>query len=146
MRTNGGGGNAWRAKNKDRVRELQRAWRDNNKDRVAELSRRWRSKNPEAAKIVSRREKLKRQYGITPEQYQAMLTAQGGGCGICGVTGTESSRALCVDHDHATAKVRGLLCSDCNVALGRFKDNVASLLAAERYLQFHKKLKLLHGT
>jgi hypothetical protein len=73
-----------------------------------------------------------RSYGITVEDYDQMLESQGGGCYICGVG--PSSRALDIDHDHRTGKVRGLLCSNHNRALGLLGDDPDLLLAAHTYL------------
>lgn len=53
--------------------------------------------------------------GVTDEEYARMLAAQGGGCAICGAK--PKTRRLHVDHDHASGKVRGLLCHRCNRAL-----------------------------
>jgi len=75
-----------------------------------------------------------------PGQFQALLQSQQGKCAICGVTeGHRSCRGdvcrLAVDHDHRAGKVRGLLCNNCNRGLGRFKDSIANLKAAVRYLE-----------
>jgi hypothetical protein len=59
--------------------------------------------------------KRAKQLGVSDEDYAAMLEAQGGGCAICGAK--PKTRRLHVDHDHATGKVRGLLCHRCNRAL-----------------------------
>jgi len=64
-------------------------------------------------KALARKNALKRRYGITPEQYDLMLERQGGGCAICGRL-PKPGRRLAVDHDHATKRVRGLLCFQCN--------------------------------
>lgn len=74
-----------------------------------------------------------RSYGITVEEYDAMLSSQGGGCYICGGQ-TDSKRALDIDHDHRTGKVRGLLCSNHNRALGLLGDDPELLLTAHEYL------------
>lgn len=76
--------------------------------------------------------RLRRAYGITIEQYDAMLEAQGGVCAICGADPGE--RTLAVDHNHADGRVRGLLCDNCNNGLGRFQDDPELLLAAAQYL------------
>jgi hypothetical protein len=68
--------------------------------------------NPEKTKQWSRRVVLKRRYGITPEQYDALFIKQGGHCAIC--PSVPKTRRLHVDHDHTTKKVRGLLCYRCN--------------------------------
>lgn len=56
-----------------------------------------------------------RQLGVTDDEYERLLAAQGGGCAICG--STPKTRRLHVDHDHRTGRVRGLLCMRCNRAL-----------------------------
>lgn len=63
-----------------------------------------------------------------------MLAAQGGTCAICGKE-CDIHRNLAVDHDHESGKVRGLLCQNCNVGLGHFKDNPALLQQAIDYLR-----------
>jgi hypothetical protein len=78
---------------------------------------------------------LKRAYGLTVEGYFAILSAQGGGCAICGKTSEEQGRKLAVDHCHATGKVRGILCDPCNQGLGSYRDNVTLLRRAIEYLE-----------
>lgn len=73
-------------------------------------------------------------YKITEEQYQQMLADQGNACGIC-KTSFEDGIKVCVDHCHDKKHVRGLLCNDCNVGLGRFKDDPELLEAARLFLQ-----------
>jgi len=75
---------------------------------------------------------LRRRYGITAEEADAMLVEQGGLCAIC-----MAAPAVHVDHDHATGKVRALLCFNCNGGLGQFKDDPAVLRAAADYVRFH---------
>lgn len=74
-------------------------------------------------------------YGMTEEEYKARFTAQNGVCKICGV-GCDN---LCVDHCHATGKVRELLCSSCNLLLGNAQDNPNILASAILYLKAHGK-------
>lgn len=84
------------------------------------------------------RSKLKKRYGITPEQYEALLAAQNGQCAICGSKPKDGSNGkrlrLCLDHSHENGMVRGLLCNACNAGLGHFADNPDNLAAAIRYL------------
>jgi hypothetical protein len=75
---------------------------------------------------------LRRRYGITAEEADALLEGQGGVCAICKV-----APAGHVDHDHATGAVRALLCFNCNGGLGQFKDDPLLLHAAAYYVQFH---------
>jgi hypothetical protein len=76
--------------------------------------------------------KRAKQLGVDDDEYERMLEAQGGGCAICGAK--PKTRRLHVDHDHATGKVRGLLCHRCNRALPMWVD-VVWLLKAIRYLE-----------
>lgn len=72
---------------------------------------------------------LRRRYGITAEYADRMLAEQGGLCAIC-----REAPAGHVDHDHATERVRGLLCFNCNQALGNFRDRRDLMLRAAMYL------------
>lgn len=72
-------------------------------------------------------------YGITREEYFALKEAQHGCCAICGRE--PKTRRLAVDHDHATGKVRGLLCAACNMGLGAYRDDIAMLRRAIAYLE-----------
>lgn len=74
---------------------------------------------------------LRQKYGINAQAYDAMLASQGGACAICHEV---SEQRLAVDHCHVTRKVRGLLCSRCNVGLGMFQDNSQRMRAAIQYL------------
>ena len=79
----------------------------------------------EAKKVVSRNAKLRRDYGISLDEYNVMLAEQDGRCAICGKTPEENTviaKALAVDHNHDTNVVRGLLCANCNVAVGFIED------------------------
>ena len=84
-------------------------------------------------KEKTRERQLKRLYGLTLLQYNQMLEKQYGRCKICGKT--EERKSLHVDHDHETGRVRGLLCDDCNKALGFFHDDLALLYNAVDYLE-----------
>jgi Recombination endonuclease VII len=79
-----------------------------------------------------RQYRLKWAYGITPADYDRMLRAQGGVCGICK---RPSEFGLRVDHCHTTGRVRGLLCTQCNPGVGYFDDDPARLRAAAAYLE-----------
>jgi len=81
---------------------------------------------------AQRRRQRIQAYGITVDQYNAMYKAQEGGCYICGEP--EIGKALSIDHDHVSGKVRGLLCSNHNRALGLLKDDPDLLLKAHEYL------------
>lgn len=75
--------------------------------------------------------------GVSVDDYEKMHRSQGGLCAICGKPG-DGRKSLAVDHCHTSGKVRGLLCLNCNTALGHFKDNPVLLLKAALYLEHHK--------
>jgi hypothetical protein len=79
---------------------------------------------------------LKSKYRISLDDYNSMLASQDSKCAICSTSepGKYHGR-LCVDHDHITGAVRGLLCHNCNTALGHFRDSIPNLLKAVSYLQ-----------
>jgi hypothetical protein len=79
--------------------------------------------------------RLKHQYGLTPEQYQEKADEQQNKCFICGVEAGYNGKPLYVDHCHSSGKIRKLLCQHCNSGLGMFKDNPKLLLKAAEYLK-----------
>lgn len=78
-----------------------------------------------------------RKYGMDRAAFDDLLAGQGGACALCASTqkGFNSGVGLHIDHCHETGRVRGLLCGDCNTALGRFGDNPALLRRAAEYLE-----------
>lgn len=78
----------------------------------------------------SQQQRKKREYGLTPEDEVEMRESQDGACAIC-----ERDVALCIDHNHITDVIRGLLCYKCNTALGHFNDNPYLLRKATAYLE-----------
>lgn len=92
--------------------------------------------SPEAQREKWRNEQLKKRWGLTVEQFESMVAAQGGVCRICQrPEKSEYKRRLSVDHDHLTGEIRGLLCHMCNTGIGKFEDNPALLVAAAAYLK-----------
>jgi hypothetical protein len=114
---------AWRDANIERHREMNRAWRDANRDRI-------------------RSTHLAKKYGLTVEQYEAMIAGQGGVCAVCRQPPRPEHRGgmLHVDHDHETGVVRGALCASCNLLLGLAGDAVEVLRGAIEYLLQHQDL------
>ena len=105
----------------------------------------WSTKpgNKEKRSQLIRNWKLENRFGITLEEYNKRLLTQNGVCEICGNFETELSNAgkiknLSVDHNHSTNKVRGLLCSNCNVALGLMKEDELRLQRMIDYIRKHK--------
>ena len=104
---------------KEEIRAKNDAWREANKERVASRVYEW---------------KLENVYGITREQYDAILEAQSGRCALCFADEPGGSGKWHVDHCHDGGGVRGLLCLRCNVGLGNFRDDPDLLWSAIEYL------------
>ena len=101
-------------------------------------NRAFRRKNPGryAGTNYVRNVNLKTNYGITVDEWQELLEAQGNVCAICGTypeLGNYKNR-WATDHDHETGKVRGILCHGCNRGIGLMQDDPQVLLAAAQYL------------
>ena len=111
--------------------ERAKAWRANNPERERATKAAYIAAGRK--KAVDRRYHLMRKYGITPEEYDAQLAKQDGRCGICRRLPTPGI-SLHVDHDHATGRIRGLLCFRCNNALGDFEDSPVLLTQAAEYV------------
>lgn len=99
----------------------------------------WRTNYPEKAKETARKDNLKSSYGISLEKYNELFTTQDGKCAICKKHQSELTKALAVDHCHTTKKVRGLLCTNCNIGVGNLQDNEEILRAALEYLKYNRE-------
>lgn len=134
-----------RASDPDLFREYARVWaakrRGDPKRHAAYIARRSAARARERARpdwdTTYLRTRCK-QYGITPADYQRMLVEQGHRCAICRQPETFVLRGkvknLSIDHDHATGRVRGLLCGSCNSGIGYFREHPDILRAAIDYL------------
>ena len=121
----------WRAKNKGRIAEAQRRYREKWPEKLREKRRQvWRDWNKAKGRYLGR-------YGIDIAAYNALLAQQLGLCAIC--RNPPAKKRLGVDHDHATGRVRGLLCDSCNVGIGRLGDTLAGVERAASYLQAHER-------
>ena len=105
--------------------------RENNRIAV----RKYYHKNKEYFKGKAHKHHLKRKYGMTPEDFNALFEKQGRVCGICKRPDPESKMGWCTDHNHQTGQVRGILCRGCNYGLGFFYDNPKALRSAIKYLK-----------
>jgi hypothetical protein len=133
----------YRKKNPEKVRETNRrsAAKKRQDPQKIEATRayqaEYRAKNRSA---LCDRER-KRKFGITRNEYANMFHSQNGVCAICSEPETATRlgviKALSVDHDHKTGKVRGLLCSDCNTGIGKLKENRNVFISAIKYLDQH---------
>ncbi len=140
----------------EEIAAYKRAYYIANRERIRETINRYRKENPEKTRALKKRynesprgrayrqrynavhgrKRVLAQYGFTNEDYTRLAAAQDYSCLICGVESwMEPGGSLHIDHDHATGKVRGLLCRHCNLGLGRFRDNVSLLESAIQYLR-----------
>lgn len=108
---------------------------------TSRLQKEYKIKNPDKAALRSRKGFLKYFYGMTIEQYEQLLEAQGNKCAICRVHALAFEKSLHVDHCHKTGKIRGLLCNNCNFLIGKAHDEIRILNAAIRYLKRQTCLK-----
>jgi hypothetical protein len=115
------------ATKRDEIREQQREYRDANRETLNARRRERRAATPGKQRDY----RLRWKYGITMEEYDSLAKAQNHLCVICGV---QPTGGLVVDHCHNKGHVRGLLCINCNLALGHLKDDVNIARAAVKYL------------
>lgn len=117
-------------KRKESARNRQRKWRALNADAARKACRDWQKRNPEQIRDAS----LRRTYGISLVEWNALFAKQEEKCAICrGVAKTQ--RHWHLDHCHDTRKIRGILCNHCNLMIGHAKDNPSVLIAASEYLR-----------
>jgi hypothetical protein len=124
---------AYRIKNAERRRETTRLWRERNQEADKQRTKDW-GQTPDG-KEKKRNNHYKHKYNITLDDYNKMLDEQSHSCKICNSHKDLFKKALCVDHCHSTGKIRGLLCDDCNVGLGKYKDQEELMIKAANYLR-----------
>lgn len=112
-------------------RQCSRAWHHENKDYVKRKNREWKNANPNYPRDYQRIIKL----GILPSQVAEMTLAQGDKCAGCLRPFSETFRGAHVDHCHATGVIRGLLCVDCNLSIGRLQDSPVILRRLASYIE-----------
>lgn len=139
---------------KDCQKEVSRKYYENNGEVMRERIYAYQKANPEVqararakrkANGKRRLQDIRQNYGVSPSQYAEMLERAGGLCEICGRVPSEvSKKGPCVDHCHDSGKVRGILCSPCNSALGGFRDDPEVLRKAIEYLETHAPKPVIH--
>lgn len=117
----------WAASRKHRARKCKGCAHANQAVRIADRK--------ERGEGAFRADRLRREYGLTPEEVTAMREAQGGVCAICEKPLGERAH---IDHCHETGHVRALLCHNCNIGLGHFGDDVKLMLKAAAYVSEHR--------
>ena len=128
--------------------ETTREWRLANPEKARASKQRWRLNNPEKVEAqrvrqntVNRSGRLNknylRRYGITLQQRDEMLIAQGGKCACCGTSEVAPVRGWHVDHCHSTDRVRGILCAGCNTFIGKIEASEERHKLALAYIARH---------
>lgn len=136
--------------NKERILSVSAKWRMEHKKEIVVTWKKYYAEHKEeraaynkeycASHIEEKRARNKKssrkctmkKYGLTAEDYNKIFVGQGGVCAICGRP--PDGKSLAIDHDHTIEKVRGLLCSDCNLMLGGANDSTETLARAIKYL------------
>jgi hypothetical protein len=116
-------------KNRETILGYKRKWSINHPEKVLEAARKARIKYKDRNTNYC----LVRKYGITLEEYNLLVAKQNGLCGMC--QKPKDRRRFCVDHDHQTGKIRGLLCDRCNTGIGLIGDSHNSIKRALLYLE-----------
>lgn len=124
----------YREANREHLAEYARTWREANKEKLKEQGRRYYQENKERLSETQRAQKLRAQYGITPDDVDRMVEKQGGGCAICEKDLSDKKERR-IDHNHETGLVRGILCHHCNTMLGYGIDDPQILESGARYLR-----------
>lgn len=126
-------------------------WRARNADKVQAGRRESYQKNLATYRAYSQSSSRRRaiftfklrSYGLTIAQFEEMVKAQKGRCAICDKLPSEAlghnHHRLCIDHDHKTGAVRGLLCVRCNAGLGAFSDSAELMENAKNYITKHTR-------
>lgn len=128
------------------AKAYRKQWYANNRESAIANVKRWQQENAERLNAYRREHNAtperrrkqrdtyyRRTFGISADDFDAMLESQGGGCAICRKR-PERLASLHVDHCHGTGRVRGIVCVNCNQGLGQFNDSPELLLRAAEYL------------
>lgn len=130
----------YRAKNREKDNKYQRDYRLKNLEKKRKASRDYYKNNSEKLLLGLYKSRLKTQYGLTPESYNQMWEDQRGRCACCQCEikrGAKKSNSACVDHNHATGKVRAILCMRCNLGIAQFGEDPERCELAAAYLRKH---------
>lgn len=125
--------------NPNKRREYHKKWRDKNKEYVINKAKKYKKRNPIKIKFLNQRYWLKKAFNLTIEDYNNLLKNQGNKCAICKTKFKKLTEQnidrLCIDHNHKTEQIRGLLCTQCNLAIGNLKEKIQYFKNAIKYLQ-----------
>ena len=121
-------------KNREKVLEQCKKYREGNKKIMRKRKSKYYFNNKDKIKDYT----LRKYYDISLEDYKKILKKQNDRCAICERPSKYHKKDFFVDHNHKTGKVRGLLCTKCNFALGQFDEDIKILNNAIKYLRKYK--------
>ena len=138
-----------KAKYREKQKITDKLYRLRNAERLRKASSEWylSNKNTEAFKNkrtveLSRKTRIKNRYNLSIEKFDEMIKKQNNKCAICNQPEFKirygKIQSLAIDHDHLTGKIRGLLCNNCNRAIGLMHDSIETLKNAVAYLEQRK--------
>lgn len=124
---------AWADKHREELNARKRALYAANPEKYNARLRAWHAANPERRRF----QRLKDRLGMSQQEYEVLFDSQGGACAICKNLNW-NGKTPNVDHDHITGKIRGILCHNCNTALGRIMDDPKIAQAMGDYIKKFK--------
>jgi hypothetical protein len=104
-------------------------------------AKKWNRENKERRQIIVQKNNYKKRYGLSVEQKQELINKQDSKCAIC-TNDLKDTHDVCVDHNHVTGAIRGILCRKCNLGIGHLNDSIEILKSAQKYLQKYAKKSL----
>ena|ERR1700693_4932804 len=129
---------------REKTNARHRKWMSDNREKMNKYTSNWYSKNPHKKKEYREKRKeytklrlIQIKYGLSPKEYKELFNQTNNECPVCNVIFYSNGNGshACVDHNHTTGKIRGIICRNCNVALGNTKDNPKILRALIEYLK-----------
>ena len=126
----------------EKQKEQQKEYREKNKDKYKEQQKEWREKNKDKIKEQQKEHNLKKNYGLTMEDFKNKLKEQNNICPICNLNldiKATNGMSVVVDHCHHTGNNRALLHSICNIRIGMFNDDILLMKNAIVYLEKNKQ-------
>jgi hypothetical protein len=128
----------YRENNPEKFAATGKRYRDRRGPELLERQAEWRSAQPQRVKDLWSLRTSCVKYGITIERFFEMLDEQGGLCAIC-LRPCKSGHRLAIDHDHTTGQARGLLCFNCNTAIGKMDEDPGVMRSAADYIERYDK-------
>jgi DNA repair exonuclease SbcCD ATPase subunit len=127
---------AYEEANKEAMTAKRKAWYEANKERIRAQHKAYYEATKGLTREAKRDWTFRYKYGISLQERDAMIEAQGGRCAVCGAKfGDTKADYPSVDHCHSSGRIRGILCANCNIALGLAHDDPKILRALADYLE-----------